>query len=143
MSELRLSKITLMLWKIRVTVLTLLLLAVLAYFCHGYGWFLIGVLALVCLYEGVMLWYLPKLFRNYRIKYINGAVVIESGVVIKTTHIMPFSKMIYAETITSPLAKLMGIKALSLKAARSRILIPELPEKEVVKFVTAIAEGEL
>ena len=132
MSELRLSKITLMLWKIRVTVLTLLLLAVLAYFCHGYGWFLIVILALVCLYEGVMLWYLPKLFRNYR-----------SGVVIKTTHIMPFSKMIYAETITSPLAKLMGIKALSLKAARSRILIPELPEKEVVKFVTAIAEGEL
>lgn len=143
MSELRLSKKTLMLWKIRVTVLTLLLLAVLAYFCHGYGWFLIVILALVCLYEGVMLWYLPKLFRNYRIKYINGAVVIESGVVIKTTHIMPFSKMIYAETITSPLAKLMGIKALSLKAARSRILIPELPEKEVVKFVTAIAEGEL
>lgn len=143
MSELRLSKITLMLWKIRVTVLTLLLLAVLAYFCHGYGWFLIVILALVCLYEGVMLWYLPKLFRNYRIKYINGAVVIESGVVIKTTHIMPFSKMIYAETITSPLAKLMGIKALSLKAARSRILIPELPENEVVKFVTAIAEGEL
>lgn len=143
MSELRLSKKTLMLWKIRVTVLTLLLLAVLAYFCHGYGWFLIVILALVCLYEGVMLWYLPKLFRNYRIKYINGAVVIESGVVIKTTHIMPFSKMIYAETITSPLAKLMGIKALSLKAARSRILIPELPENEVVKFVTAIAEGEL
>lgn len=143
MSELRLSKKTLMLWKIRVTVLALLLLGVLAYFCHGYGWFLIVILALVCLYEGVMLWYLPKLFRNYRIKYINGAVVIESGVVIKTTHIMPFSKMIYTETITSPLAKLMGIKALSLKAARSRILIPELPEKEVVKFVTAIAEGEL
>ncbi len=143
MSELRLSKKTLMLWKIRVTVLTLLILTVLAYFCHGYGWFLIVILALVCLYEGVMLWYLPKLFRNYRIKYINGAVVIESGVVIKTTHIMPFSKMIYTETVTSPLAKLMGIKALILKAARSRILIPELPEKEVVKFVTAMAEGEL
>lgn len=143
MSELRLSKKTLMLWKIRVTVFTLLILSVLAYFCHGYGWFLIVILALVCLYEGIMLWYLPKLFRNYRIKYINGAVVIESGVVLKTTHIMPFSKMIYTETITSPLAKLMGIKALSLKAARSRILIPELPEKEVVKFVTALAEGEL
>ncbi len=143
MSELKLSKKTLMLWKIRVTVFTLLLLGVLAYFCHGHGWFLIVILALVCLYEGIMLWYLPKLFRNYRIKYINGAVVIESGVVLKTTHIMPFSKMIYTETITSPLAKLMGIKALSLKAARSRILIPELPEKEVVKFVTALAEGEL
>lgn len=143
MSELRLSKKTLMLWKIRVTVFTLLILSVLAYFCYGYGWFLIVILVLVCFYEGIMLWYLPKLFRNYRIKYINGAVVIESGVVIKTTHIMPFSKMIYAETLTSPLAKLMGIKALSLKAARSRILIPELPENEVVKFVTALAEGEL
>ncbi len=142
MSELRLSKKTLMLWKIRVTVLTLLILGILAYFCHGYKWFLIVILGLVCLFEAVVLWYLPKLFKNYRIKYINGAVVIESGVIIKTTHIMPFSKMIYTETITSPLAKLMGIKAITLKAARSRILIPELPEKEVMKFVTVLAEGE-
>ncbi len=142
MSELRLSKKTLMLWKIRVTILTLFVLGILAYFCHGYGWFLIAVLVLICLYEGIMLWYLPKLFRNYRLKYINGAVIIESGVVIKTTHIMPFSKMIYAETITSPLAKLMGIKALTLKAARSRILIPELPENDARKFITVLAEGE-
>ena len=143
MSELKLSKKTLMLWKIRVTILTLLVLSVLAYFCHGYGWFLIAVLGLICLYEGIMLWYLPKLFKNYRLKYINGAVVIESGVIIKTTHIMPFSKMIYTETISSPLAKMMGIKALILKAARSRIIIPELPENEVLKFVTVLAEGEI
>ncbi len=143
MSELKLSKKTLMLWKIRVTILTLLVLSVLAYFCHGYGWFLIAVLGLICLYESIMLWYLPKLFKNYRLKYINGAVVIESGVIIKTTHIMPFSKMIYTETISSPLAKMMGIKALILKAARSRIMIPELPEKEVQKFVTVLAEGEI
>ena len=53
------------------------------------------------------------------------------------------TEMIYTETITSPLAKLMGIKALILKAARSRIIIPELPENEVLKFVTVLAEGEV
>ncbi len=142
MSELRLPKITLVLWKIRVTVILVLVFSALAYFCHGYKWFLIVVLGLVCLFEAVILWYLPKLFKAYRIKYINGAVVIESGVIIKTTHIMPFSKMIYTETITTPLAKLMGLKALTLKAARSKILIPELPAAEVLKFVAVLAEGE-
>lgn len=142
MSELRLPQKTLLLWKIRVTALAVLFFCILAYFCHGYRWFLIVVLGLICLFEGIILWYLPNLFKTYRIKYINGAVVIESGVIIKTTHIMPFSKMIYTETITSPMAKLMGLKAVTLKAARSRILIPEVSEKEASRFVTVLAEGE-
>ena len=85
---------------------------------------------------------MPSLFKGYRIKYINGAVVIESGVIIKMTHIMPYSKMIYAESITSPLAKAMGLSAVILKAARSRILIPELPATDTAKFIKTLAEGE-
>ena len=142
MAELKLPKKTLTLWKIRVTVAALIIVGVFSYLCHDFDWFLPAILVIICLYEGLILWYFPSLFKTYRIKYINGAVVIDSGVIIKTTHIMPFSKMIYTESITSPLAKLLGLKAVSLKAARSRILIPEMPKEEAERFVTALAEGE-
>ncbi len=143
MSELRLPRKTLTLWKIRVTLAILGFCGIFAYFCHGFQWFLPALLVFICLYEAAVLWYLPQLFKNYRIEYINGAVIIESGVIIKTTHIMPFSKMIYTQSITSPVAKFLGLKAITLKAARSRVLIPELPETEAEKFLSVLAEGEV
>ncbi len=142
MEELRLPRKTLNLWKIRVTIAVLLFFGVFSYFFHSYDWFLPATLIVICLYEALFLWYLPSLFKGYRIKYINGAVVIESGVIIKMTHIMPYSKMIYAESITSPLAKAMGLSAVILKAARSRTLIPELPAADTAKFIKTLAEGE-
>ena len=140
--ELKLPKKTLDLWKIRLTIGVLLFFGLFSYFCHGYGWFLIATLVIICLYELAFFWYLPSLFKTYQIKYINGAVVIESGVFIKITHIMPYSKMIYTQTLTSPLARFFGLKAVTLKAARSQILIPEVPEEAAEKFTTALAEKE-
>lgn len=140
--ELKLPKKTLDLWKIRLTIGVLLFFGLFSYFCHGYGWFLIATLVIICLYELAFFWYLPSLFKTYQIKYINGAVVIESGVFIKITHIMPYSKMIYTQTLTSPLARFFGLKAVTLKAARSQILIPEVPEEAAEKFTTALAENE-
>ena len=139
--ELKLPKKTLDLWKIRLTIGVLLFFGLFSYFCHGYGWFLIATLVIICLYELAFFWYLPSLFKTYQIKYINGAVVIESGVFIKITHIMPYSKMIYTQTQTSPLARYFGLKAVTLKAARSQILIPEVPEEAAEKFTTALAEN--
>ena len=140
--ELKLPKKTLDLWKIRLTIGVLLFFGLFSYFCHGYGWFLVATLAIICIYELAFFWYLPCLFKTYEIKYINGAVVIERGVFIKTTHIMPYSKMIYTQTLTSPLARFFGLKAVTLKAARSQILIPEIPEDEAEKFTTVLAEKE-
>lgn len=140
--ELKLPMKTLDLWKIRLTIGVLLFFGLFSYFCHGYGWFLIATLVIICLYELAFFWYLPSLFKTYQIKYINGAVVIESGVFIKITHIMPYSKMIYTQTLTSPLARFFGLKAVTLKAARSQILIPEVPEEAAEKFTTALAENE-
>ncbi|MBQ6847714.1 MAG: hypothetical protein IJO62_02215 [Clostridia bacterium] len=142
MTELKLPKKTLALWKLRVTVFAVVFCGAFAYFCRVFPWFLPALIVFICLYGAIIFWYLPCLFKTYVIKYINGAVVIESGVFIKVTHIMPFSKMIYTESITSPLARLMGLKALSLKAARSRIIIPELYESDTEKFMRALAEGE-
>ena len=140
--EFKLPKKTLDLWKVRLTIGVLLFFGLFSYFCHGYGWFLVVTLIIICLYEFAFFWYLPSLFKTYQIKYINGAVIIESGVFIKITHIMPYTKMIYTQTLTSPLARFFGLKAVTLKAARSRLLIPDIPEAEAERLTTVLAGNE-
>ncbi len=143
MVELKLSKKTSTLWKIRLTLLFLIFIGLFSYYFHSYSWFLIAILAIVCLFEILLLWYIPNLFKRYRIKYVNRAVIVTSGVFIRTTHIMPFSKLIYTQTIVTPLSRLMGLRALTLKAARSQLLIPEMNEEDAELFIKVLAEGEL
>ena len=69
--------------------------------------------------------------------------MINRGVFIKTTHIMPFSRLVYAQSFATPLAKRMGLSALTLKAARSSIIIPELNAEDVDYYIDFLAkEGE-
>ena len=43
---------------------------------------------------------------------------------------------------TTPLAKTMGLSALSLKAARSSVLIPELAAADTQRFINAVTGKE-
>ena len=142
MSEHKLPRKTLILWQIRIGIIAAFCLGGLTYYCRFFSWYLPVFIVAVILSLIILLWYLPALFKTYSVKYMNGAVVIESGVFIKVTHIMPFSKMIYTQSITSPLAKMFGLSAVILKAARSRILIPEINAEDVENFARILAEGE-
>ena len=55
---------------------------------------------------------------------------------------MPFSRLVYVQSISTPLAKALGLAATSLKAARSGIIIPEMPRGDVEKFISAVTKGE-
>lgn len=142
MIEHTLPKKTLLLWEIRIALLGLLLWGVFSYICRFFSWYFPASVCLAVIFAVLLLWYIPTLFKTYRIKYLNDALIIEKGVIIKTTHIMPFTKMIYTQSITTPLAKLFGLSAVTVKAARSRILIPEINAKDVEDFAKTLAEGK-
>ena len=55
---------------------------------------------------------------------------------------MPYSKLIYTQTYTTPVAKLLGLTAVSLKAARAMIFIPEMRLNDAKRFVTFLSDGE-
>ena len=121
-----LPKKTLRLWQIRTIAINILFLLLAFYFRAAYSFaimlgVLVTIISLFCIF-----WYLPRYIDSYKIRIDNGAVIINRGVFIKTTHIMPYSRMIYSQIIVTPIAKLMGLEAFSLKAARSSIIIPEL-----------------
>ena len=141
MTEKKLPVRTLPLWQIRVTVLFVLLGAVCLYFCSVYKWFWVLVTVITAVFLFVILWYLPRFIRNYRIKLIGEAVIIENGVFIKTTHIMPYSRMIYTKFFTTPIAKAMGLTSISLKAARSSIIMPEILVSDAVVLLKLLSKG--
>lgn len=143
MKENLLPKRTAFLWQIRIGGAGLIFIIVLCGFSFLTGWLFLAAAVLTALLAVLLFWYLPRYFKSYEILFPKGAVVINRGVFIKTTHIMPFSRLVYAQSFATPLAKRMGLAALTLKAARSRIIIPELNAFDVNYFIDFLTkEGE-
>mgnify|MGYP006974625796 CR=1 FL=1 len=138
----KLPRKTLLLWQIRLAIINIIVLAVCFYFRWGFSWILPLYIVFTALCLLLIFLYLPKYIQSYSIKLMGDTVIIDCGVIIKTTQIMPYSRLIYSQTFTSPLAYKMGITAVSLKAARSRIIIPEIKKEDAQELITAISKGE-
>ena len=140
MKENKIPEKTLFLWQIRIGVLGAIPTAALLILSSVSLWFLIpaGVLTVFILL--FLFWYLPRYFDSYEILFPKGAIIINRGVFIKTSHIMPFSRLVYAQSFSTPLAKVMGLAAVSLKAARSRVIIPEFSLNDVNYFIDYLAK---
>ena len=143
MKENRLPKQTVLLWQIRIGLIGIILLIGISAFGLLTDWVLIGTAVAAAILVLLLFWYLPRYFKSYEFLFPKGAVVINRGVFIKTTHIMPFSRLVYAQSFATPLAKKMGLAALTLKAARSTVIIPEFDAKDIDYYIDFLArEGE-
>lgn len=138
-----LPKKTLWLWQIRVVMLTTLLIGACLYFVsflQGLK-FIVFVIALLGLI--IALLYLPAFFKSYELLFGNEAIIINYGVFIKFSHIMPYSRLIYAQSFATPIARLFGITALFLKAARGRVIVPEINLADAEKIISSLTNEAL
>ena len=142
MKENTLPKKTIFLWMVRIVVLTFMLVAACLYFASLFNFLklfaiIIGVLGLVLAFI-----YMPFFFKSYRIILTNDAVIVKFGILIKVEHIMPYKRMIYAQSFATPLARILGVAAVRLKAARSYLLVAEIEKSDVQAIIDFLAEGE-
>ena len=142
MREYKLPRKTLVLWQCRSLAIGLLLTLFCLYFYFELKPFLIILLIIAVLFILFTFLYLPLYFKSCMIRRTRDAVIIRSGVIFKNSHILPFSRLIYAETVTSPVARLMGLKAITLKAARKSLLVPELSVTDADLLVSELENGE-
>lgn len=142
MQEYKLPIRTLLLWQIRAALCWVLFSAVFAYYCFALKIFLGFFIALTVVFLITEFWYLPKFISGCKIKCSGESVVIEKGVILKNTHILPFSRLIYTQTFTTPLAKVFGLTALTLKAARSRIFVPEISLDDAKYIIAMQSRGD-
>ena len=142
MKENGIPKKTRFLWQVRICLIGFIPIAVLLFLCSVTLWCLLPAVILAAALLIFVLCYIPAYFASYEILFPKGAIIINRGIFIRTTHIMPFSRLIYVQSYSTPLAHSMGLAALSLKAARSSLIIPELPVSDVELFIKSVTKEE-
>lgn len=75
--------------------------------------------------------YIPNYFKAYSISLSQNALIVKSGVLLKTERIMPEPRMLYAESYHTPLSKAFGLSGLMLRASRAATFCAELKEKDI------------
>ena len=117
---------TRVLWQIRIVLAFALLCAAVAFFSRFTLWFLLPAAVIAALGLGFAIVYVPFYFKSYSISVDDNSISISKGVFFKTTQIMPFPRLVFAQSFTTPLATVMKLKCVMLKAARGWMLIPEI-----------------
>ncbi len=137
-----LPKRTTLLWFVRVILITFILVMLCLYFAPLFSplkiaAIVIGVLGVISAFV-----YLPFFFKTYKIILSNDAVIVKYGILIKVEHIMPYKRMIYAQSFETPLTRILGVTAVRLKAARSYLLVAEIEKESAQAIIDFLAEGE-
>ncbi len=134
---------TLRLWQLRVALVGGVPFLLCLFFLYLSKWFLLPAIFVLVLSLWLIFWYFPRYFQSYEVQFPQNAIVIRRGVFIRSSHIMPFSKLVYVQSFSTPLSKSMGLAAISLKAARSSLFIPELSDADVQLFIHSVTkEGD-
>lgn len=129
---------TLRLWQLRSAICGIILIVICIMLTKRGLPLLIGCTAVIIIFGLLMLWYLPRLFKNCRCRVVNNSVILEIGLFIRKIHIFPLMRLIYTQTLKTPLSSLLGLMGISLKAARNRIYIPELSLPDAERLLAAL-----
>lgn len=134
-------KRVLVLYQIRTVLVFLVLCAALLAFYSFSEWLLLPVAILLFICAIITFIFLPLYFKGYSITVCDDTVTVEKGVIIKVTHIMPFARMLYTSSYTTPLGRLFGVSGFTLKAARSRLMLLEFKKEDAEKLLSLISRG--
>ncbi len=121
-----LPKKTRILWQIRIVFAFLCLCAAVVFFSRFTLWFLLPAAIIATIGLVVSFVYIPFYFKSYKISVDNNSIIVIKGVVFKTTNIMPYPRLVFAQSFSTPLSSVMKMKCVMLKAARGWMLIPEI-----------------
>lgn len=140
MKEYTLPRKTLLLWQIRGLILEILLISVCMYFDIRYKEVI--VFAVVLGFTGLLLLFLPKFLKSYKIRLNNGTLIVKRGFFIKSTHIFPFTERLYTKGFATPLALCFGLTAISVKSVGKSIFIAELPKLQAKEILEELLKGK-
>lgn len=140
-----LPKRTFFLWQLRCLIIGAFLIVICLFFSKQFNFLNSVAIGIAIITLTMIVLYIPMFFKSYEIKLKGEAIIINYGVFIKIKHIMPYSRLVYAQSFATPLARLLKVSTLTLKAARGWILIPEIEStaaKEVINLLSREAEND-
>ncbi len=124
------------LWQIRIVFAIAFLCLFLALFMNKY--IVIAIFLIIATGFLFAFCYIPLYFKSYKIVVDTGFISVSKGVFIKRTNIMPFPRLVYFQSYSTPLSSLFNMKIVLLKAARSWLLIPEMENSDAELLIKAM-----
>lgn len=128
---------TVILWEIRILLIFVVLWGIMGVFIEYSA---VMTLIFACVYA-VFAIYTPFYLKSFEVCSSEKSIEIKSGIIIKVNHIMPTPRLIYGETLTTPVAAMLGVSAVCLKAARGWVIVPEI-EKTKAQSLLKLITGE-
>ncbi|MBR5922445.1 MAG: hypothetical protein IKZ59_01490 [Clostridia bacterium] len=103
---------------------------------------LVPALCLPVLGACASFWYVPVFLKGYNVHVGDNAVTVTCGVIIRTTRVMPYKRLVFAVGYSTPLARLLKLRGIRLRAARADLYIPEMAEDAAELLIFGLSEGE-
>lgn len=126
------TKNTVILWQIRVVVMSTILCAAAVYVSFAIKMKLFLAVAIISaiftLKALLVFWYIPIYFKGYELAINENALIIKSGVILRHERIMPEPRLVYTERYRTPLSRVLGLSGLLLRATRAATFSAELPD---------------
>ena len=135
-------KVTKTLWQVRIALALLVINGVIVFLSVFTLWMLMPVVVLLALEALFIFLYIPKFFRSYKIEVHDGAIIVHYGVILKTTRIMPFARLVYLGGYSTPISRKKGLIGISIRAARGVLFLPEIETARATALFDAVSEGE-
>ncbi len=141
MQEYLLSKRALLLWRLRLFAVGVPIFAAGVALCLVSFCFLALsiVSAVFCAVFGF--WYLPRLYKSYKITVDREFLCVKRGVIIETESVMPSPRLVSVRLLYTPLSSALGLCCVQFSAARSRIYITSL-ERDAAQQLVLLLQGE-
>lgn len=113
-------------WQIRMVFVISFLCFFIVLFGYKYSWGLLLLIPIAVIGLLVTFIYLPFYFKSYKITVQEDFISVSKGVIFKATNIMPYPRLIFVQSISTPLSSLFKMKIILLKAARGWLFLPEI-----------------
>mgnify|MGYP003290109396 CR=1 FL=1 len=139
--ESRLPEKTLTLWQIRFTAVFAVLIGVLAFFLKYSKWLFIPISIIAALGAVFIIWFLPLYFKSFIITVNDTAIKVSRGVFFKLTNIMPYPRLVFAQSFSTPVARRFGLTGVTLRAARGLLVIPEMNIDDAKVLLDGLSGG--
>lgn len=142
-----LPKKTRTLLQIRAVIITAFVCVVPAYLgvvLSPYAYIAAAVLIVLCVFT--VLFYIPRFVKGASLSVTKEGVVVKYGLFYKFEQIMPVLRLVFVETHQTPVARIMGLCAVSFLGVKARVTFPEIDKKDAERltaFVRAVGEGDL
>ncbi len=100
----------------------------------------ITIITAAALLLSAVIVYLRFYFKKYSITVDKGAIIVKSGVIIRTERLLPAPRLIFAESFTTPLSRLLGLSQLSLRAIKVNLITAELTKAQTKSILGVISD---